>query len=75
MDRVGADVALIPEKLNLEDVEIVNMRKICPNALLSEVGIPVADDKVASGTPADLVADMRCKNKLLLVPLYGDLSK
>lgn len=75
VDRVGADEALISKKLNLEDMEIVNMRKVFPNALLSKVGIPVADDKVASCTSADLVADVRCKNELLLAPLHGDLSK
>lgn len=75
MNRVGADVALISEKINLEDVEIVNMRKIFPNAFLSEVGIPVADDKVASCTPADLVRDMRCENEVIVVPFHGDLSR
>ena len=69
MDRVGADVAAIPDELYPDDDEVVDVFQIVTNHLFGQVVVSATNDEIPGGAHGDLVGGIARESELEMIPL------
>lgn len=73
MHRVGTDVATTTFEFNFDNHQVVDMFKVITDCVLGEPGVTAANDKISSGTEANLACDMTWQEKVAIAPTYINL--